>query len=232
MGHLKCPYSGSISQGWLGGRENDGNKGYLHDEILNRYGELLMERHERKAMQVPEADRPLPIHWFSSFFFAQIFDSRGRISVKNVSIWRNNIRSTRKNAFELDKLLIPVNIENGHWALAIAYVQDRKFLYLDSMGRGGENYLKALQDWFKQEAAYWTDQGRDMKDFGDIDTWEVLCVPGDLPQQLDSSSCGVFVCYYANYITAGMTPHFQASRARTTLMRKRISLDLLKGAID
>ena len=45
-------------------------------------------------------------------------------------------------------------------------------------------------------------------------------------------SCGVFVCYYANYITAGMVSHFQASQATATLMRKRISLDLLKGVID
>jgi Ulp1 family protease len=105
-------------------------------------------------------------------------------------------------------------------------------MYLDSMGRGGEKYLRALRDWFEQEAAYWTGQGRDMKELGDIDTWEVLGVPGGLPQQVDSSSCGVFVCYYANYITAGMDPHFQSSHVATTLMRKRISLDLLKGVID
>ena len=71
-----------------------------------------------------------------------------------------------------------MNIEDEHWALAIAYVQDRKFQYLDSMGRGGEKYLRALRDWFKQEAAYWTNRGRDMKELGDIDTWEVLGVPG------------------------------------------------------
>jgi sentrin-specific protease 1 len=182
-------------------------------------------------MEVPEGGRPLPIHWFNTFFFQKIFDSEPS-SVKNVSTWRNKITSTETNAFELGQLIIPVNIGNGHWALAIAYVQDRKFQYLDSLRRDGKKYLNALRDWFKEEAAYWTEQGHEMTEFGDIDTWEVLGVPGALPQQVDSSSCGVFVCYYANYITAGMVPHFQVSHARTTLMRKRISLDLLNGAID
>jgi len=152
--------------------------------------------------------------------------------VKNVSRWRNKITSTETNEFELDKLIIPVNIGNGHLTLAIAYVLDRKFQYHDSLRGDGEKYLRALRDWFKQEAAYWTDRGRDMNEFGDIDTCEVLGVPGNLPRQVDLSSCGVFVCYYANYITAGMDPHFQSSHVATTLMRKRISLDLLKGVID
>jgi len=230
-GSSKAPLLGKHFARLAGRAEDSRNAGYLQDEILNRYVELLMERHKRSTMEVPEGDRPLPIHCFSSFFFQKIFDSEPS-SVENVSRWRNKITSTGKNAFELGKLIIPVNIEDDHWALAIAYVQDRKFQYLDSMGRGGEKYLRALRDWFKQEAAYWTNRGRDMKELGDIDTWEVLGVPGGLPQQVDSSSCGVFVCYYANYITAGMVPHFQASRARTTLMRKRISLDLLNGAID
>ena len=49
------------------------------------------------------------------------------------------IRWTKNfDIFEKDKLFFPINIDNTHWTMMVVYVQDKRVMYLDSMGQLGE----------------------------------------------------------------------------------------------
>ena len=40
--------------------------------------------------------------------------------------------------FKLDKLIVPVNVSNSRWCLAVAHVRERRLQYYDSMVLQGE----------------------------------------------------------------------------------------------
>jgi Ulp1 family protease len=39
----------------------------------------------------------------------------------------------------VDRIIIPINIRNAHWTLAIINVKDKEFVYYDSLGVGIES---------------------------------------------------------------------------------------------
>ena len=52
--------------------------------------------------------------------------------------WSKKVKSTGGCVFKLDKLIVPVNVSNSHWCLAVAHVRERRLQYYDSMVLQGE----------------------------------------------------------------------------------------------
>jgi Ulp1 family protease len=50
---------------------------------------------------------------------------RGRYNYKNLKRWPKNV--PRKDIFNLRKILIPINLNNEHWTLAVILWKRRKF---------------------------------------------------------------------------------------------------------
>ena len=127
--------------------------------------------------------------------------------------WSKKVKSTGGCVFEIDKLIVPVNVSNSHWCLAVAHVRERRLQYYDSMVLQGE------------AKKYNGDAGVD------VANWEV--VPGGemlTPQQANCDDCGVFTCIYANYVSADLPLGFTATDM--PLFRKRIALDILRKKVD
>lgn len=124
---------------------------WLWEESVNVYMFLLQQR----DAQLCNADsRRIPSHYFNSFFFVSLLEPEGRnaYSYNAVVRWAGNIKSTNGDVFGLDKLVIPVSVTNNHWALAVAYIKDKKLRYFDSMGGRGVEYLKALKQYLIDES--------------------------------------------------------------------------------
>ena len=127
--------------------------------------------------------------------------------------WSKKVKSAGGCVFKLDKLIVPVNVSNSHWCLAVAHVRERRLQYYDSMVLQGE------------AKKYNGDAGVD------VANWEV--VPGGemlTPQQANCDDCGVFTCIYANYVSADLPLGFTATDM--PLFRKRITLDILRKKVD
>jgi hypothetical protein len=54
--------------------------------------------------------------------------------------WTNNF-SKYIDIFEKKKLFFPINIGNTHWAMMVVYVQEKRVMYLDSMGQLGNKWV-------------------------------------------------------------------------------------------
>ena len=87
-------------------------------------------------------------------------------------------------------VLIPIHL-GTHWTLAVADINNQDIKYFDSMGGYNEGCLKTLECYLIEE--HRVKKGRPMN-------WRKIIVRG-IPQQLDTSDCGMFLCKYAEYLT-------------------------------
>ena len=55
--------------------------------------------------------------------------------------------------FTVDKIIVPVNINNSHWIVAVIFIKKKQIEIYDSMGSDGSQYLKPLFCYIKDEHA-------------------------------------------------------------------------------
>ena len=133
---------------------------------------------------------------------------------------------TGGNIFKLGKMTASVNVGGAHWCLCVAHVSEGKVQYYDSMGGGGSRYLSGLKQYFLDEAKKFPDDPVAKS----VPSWEEVPTVAGTPQQDNDVDCGVFTCYFANYVSAEQKMDFSASDM--PLLRRRLTLDLLRKAVD
>ncbi|RVE61437.1 hypothetical protein OJAV_G00170940 [Oryzias javanicus] len=143
------------------------DQNWLNDQVMNMYGELIMEASHHK------------VHFLNSFFHRQLM-TKGYEGVKR---WTKKV-----NLFSKSILLVPVHLE-VHWCLVTADVASKKICLYDSQGNAlqkvARNILKYLitEAKAKQQSAYesgWT-----------------VSFDEKIPQQTNENDCGVFVLEYS-----------------------------------
>lgn len=113
--------------------------------------------------------------------------------------------------FELNKLVIPVNVSGCHWAVICVTFREREIRVYDSspmtvLRDGGRSYMDIL--W-----RYLTDEHREKKGY-DIsptrDQWKFIpCESRNeyrVKQQASSNDCGVFSCLFMDLIMNNVDP--------------------------
>ncbi|XP_020366377.1 sentrin-specific protease 2-like isoform X1 [Rhincodon typus] len=153
------------------------NYNWLNDEIINFYMCLLMERSK---------DTSLPkVYAFSTFFYLKLHTG-GYQAVKQ---WTKGI-----DLFEKDLILVPVHL-GVHWCLTVADLRKKTILHLDSMGQWNDDLCWTLLRYLQEESK--NKKGRRL----DSSDWVLRSMRShEVPQQMNGSDCGVFVCKYADYI--------------------------------
>ena len=177
---------------------------WLNDEVINFYFGLLMDRSEN--------DNSLPsIHAFSTFFYPKV-TKQGHSGVK---------RWTRKvDLFSLDRVLFPIHL-GVHWTFAAALIKEKEVVYMDSMGDSNVQCQKVLLQYLRDEHQL-------RKKSPLPDGWTTRSMSGEIPQQNNSSDCGVFCCKFADYVARGLLKfNFEAKDMQT--MRRSICYEILVG---
>ncbi|KAM4626874.1 sentrin-specific protease 2 [Discoglossus pictus] len=154
------------------------NKHWLNDEIINFYMNLLVKRNKENGFP--------KLHVFSTFFYPKLL-SGGYQAVRR---WTKDV-----HLFEKDIILVPVHLD-VHWSLLVCDLRKKTIKYYDSIGREGysicQEFLKYLQEEHKAKRNQSLDNTR----------WKLHSMkPQEIPQQMNGSDCGVFVCKYADYIS-------------------------------
>ena len=147
----------------------------------------------------------------------------GIYNYSNVKRWSRRVPG--QDIFELDKIFIPVNQEDGtHWGCAVIYVQDKKIQFYDSLHKNGEEYLRAIFQYLKDE---WEDKrGGELPD---AEQWTLITTRNCTPMQHNSFDCGVFTCMFADFISMGYDLAF--NQAHIDYCRNRILRSVLNDAI-
>ncbi|KAM9848524.1 uncharacterized protein ACBR49_007857 [Aulostomus maculatus] len=144
---------------------------WLNDQIINMYGELMMEATQHK------------VHFFNSFFHKQLV-AKGYDGVKR---WTKKV-----DLFSKWLLLIPIHLEI-HWSLVTVAMATKTINYYDSQGivfrHTTDNIMKYLQS-----------EAREKKQTAFQKGWKITIIKG-IPQQKNDSDCGVFVLEYCRCLS-------------------------------
>ena len=155
---------------------------WLNDEVINIYSKLIITELQEKGEK---------IYCFRSDFMNQL-NSEGKFSYEKVKRWSRHVPNG--DIFELEKLFIPINIDNMHWILAVIYMQEKRIQIYDSYNSPGIIYLNNLIEYLKCEY-------QDKKNaIGNWKNWNLVSCQDDTPSQTNSYDCGVFVCMYIQFI--------------------------------
>ena len=157
---------------------------WLNDEVINFYCKILVNEVQKQGEK---------IHYFNSHFFSKLYSDKG-YCYENVKRWSRHIPG--RNIFELDKVFVPINVQNQHWILAVLFPQDQKIQIYDAMNGDWFIYLDTLNQYLKDE--YHNKHSQSHMWHG----WQLIGNQDGTPQQQNSYDCGVFVCMYVDYLAS------------------------------
>ncbi|KAG4946306.1 hypothetical protein GLYMA_15G148700v4 [Glycine max] len=185
--------------------------GWLNDEVINLYLELLKEREQREPLKF------LKCHFFNTFFYKKLISGPKGYDFKSVRRWTSQ-RNLGYSLLECDKIFVPIHQEI-HWCLAVINKKDKKFQYLDSMKGEDSFVLEKLAKYFADEVNDKT--GKHI----DVNTWKKEFVK-DLPQQKNGYDCGVFMIKYADFYSRGLELCF--NQENMSYFRCRTAKEILR----
>ncbi|KAM4549101.1 uncharacterized protein PAE49_017064 [Odontesthes bonariensis] len=144
---------------------------WLNDQIINMYGELIMEATQHK------------VHFFNSFFHKQLV-AKGYDGVKR---WTKKV-----DLFSKWLVLIPIHLEI-HWSLVTVTMATKTISYYDSQGIVFRHTTDNIMKYLLSEA-------REKKQLAFQKGWKITIIKG-IPQQKNDSDCGVFVLEYCRRLS-------------------------------
>ncbi|KAK5888529.1 hypothetical protein CesoFtcFv8_014615 [Champsocephalus esox] len=143
------------------------DQNWLNDQVMNMYGELIMESAHHK------------VHFLNSFFHRQLM-TKGYDGVKR---WTKQV-----DLFSKSLLLVPIHLE-VHWCLVTADIANKKICLYDSQGN-------ALQKVARNILKYLMVEARERKQT-DFESGWAVSYDEIIPQQTNENDCGVFVLEYS-----------------------------------
>ena len=201
---------------------------WLNDALMNSFVGLINHRD-----QVVRAERArgllvigglalanVPrVFMFNTFFFGRLRERVGCYDYAGVRKWgfKNGL-----HIGEVDKVLIPVNVESTHWVLVVVDVRERSLLLYDSLFGGDRaSVVDTVRRWLRDEVV--DRLGEEVAVEWGVEEWAVASNDG-LPRQRDSGSCGVFVMAAADCFSLGLPAAF--SQDDICVLRQRMGLAL------
>nr|XP_046265313.1 sentrin-specific protease 5-like [Scatophagus argus] len=154
------------------------DQNWLNDQVMNMYGELIMESACHK------------VHFLNSFFHRQLM-TKGYDGVKR---W-----TKRVDLFSKSLLLVPIHLE-VHWCLVSADNVKKKICLYDSQGN-------ALQKVARNILKYLMTEAKEKNQTAFENGWAVS-FDEKIPQQTNENDCGVFVLEYSRCLALGKPLQF------------------------
>jgi len=185
------------------------SKGWLNDEVINFYGQLIMDRSALPKFPA--------VHYFSSFFWTKLTEDgyeKGRLN-----------RWTKKlDIFKKEYILLAVNHGGVHWTSAAINFKRKRVESYDSMGRSRPEVYKVLRNYLDLEH-----RDKKKKPF-DFTEWKNYAME-NYPQQENGFDCGVFTCATLEAIARG-EEEFIFTQANMKYIRNKIILEIGRAKLS
>ena len=184
---------------------------YLHDEVIDAYMFYLQQRESHTR-------------FYDCTFFRRLLARKGKIKFfkhHSLKCWGRN--ADKRQLFSNDKLIIPTNTGGNQWVLTVAYLRGKRLTVYDPTDTRDKhtNLLEALREYLRVEA----DREKNVEILESIDSWRLeICT--DAPRQKNAVDRGVFICMYADCISAREPLDFDAADMNTC--RDRIAHTIIR----
>jgi len=197
------------------------NKGtWLNDEVINYYLGILQERDNFLCTKYSYRKKS---YYFNSFFWTKLTENN-EFNFDHVKRWTKSFC-----IFDFDKVFIPINVVNAHWALIVIYISEKEICYYDSLvGTEGSKKQKVkliiILNYLEMEAA------AKEKSFS-TNEWKLIETNVEqVPQQTNSYDCGMFMIYCADYISDDLPLLYKQSEM--TDNRLKVFAAILRGYLN
>ncbi|CUM64079.1 uncharacterized protein PRCAT00001668001 [Priceomyces carsonii] len=172
---------------------------WLNDNVIDFYFNLIT------------SNDPKVYGWTTHFYTT--LESKG---YQGVSRWA---RRRKINLVEKDLILIPINIMETHWALAVVDNVAKSMKYFDSLTTNGNmRALKIISNYMNHEAERLNiSQNYDDYTFSENEK---------TPQQRNGSDCGVFTCTCARFIAKHEALSFGQKDMK--IIRRRMAYEIIE----
>ena len=174
--------------------ETGNNNGWLHDNVIDAYFQLLEHRCRLETNNRPR-------HLFLGSYMCSILELRWKQGegAENISKMARWLFVYGDLGQEADWIYVPVNRHNGHWVLLLANVAAKTIqvydplhcdfgpsiefisLFRNVLDLAGKRWERYAGEWFLLKKSY----------------------QGQVQMQLDSWNCGVFICAFADAHSSG-----------------------------
>lgn len=185
---------------------------WVNDELTNAYGELIMMR---EAVWMAEEGRQRRLICLSSHLYSYLMSgARAAYNFPAVARWTKKVQ----DVFSLESIMVPVNLHNAHWMLAIVHPASSSIEIFDSLGVPDANIGKQLSRWASDEAKSRKVSPR---------KWTVS--EEKCRQQENGDDCGVMVAKFMDYLSQGKA--LKEMKGSLRCYRRRMAAELLCGAL-
>jgi sentrin-specific protease 1 len=159
---------------------------WLCDEVINGFMNWHNKRHQTNCQMTGSH---LQHYAFTTMFVEQLY----RFGYDGVRSWTNRVPG--QDLWKFKTVLFPINRNNCHWMMAVAFMDERCVRYYDSLDYGeGESpqkrYTEMILRYLRFE--HYERHRRQM------DQWNEEVVA--TPKQKNGYDCGAFVCAFAEHI--------------------------------
>ncbi|GAB0488938.1 hypothetical protein MMPV_000151 [Pyropia vietnamensis] len=176
---------------------------------------------DRRGNALRSKRRPLRVYCFNTFFHTRLAQGARGYDYAGVARWTTK---AQVDVLALELILVPVNLSQYHWVLAVVDMAHRRFLYLDSMLEGdGAAVIPSLRRWLADEVC--AKHGADAMAALGVDAWPTKVNEG-IPRQRDGGSCGVFTTLFADWLALGLGTPIKFGQADVPILRRRMAIDL------
>jgi sentrin-specific protease 1 len=134
---------------------------------------------------------------------------------------------TRKvDVFQQNMLFVPVNINNLHWILVVAYMRDKLIVSYDSMvGKDRGLYRDLVLEFLVEEKK---DKGSPVS--FEPSEWTLTEGGNHVPKQVGVFDCGVFVCMATEFL-ANQLPLLYYSQENVSAYRSRMAYYTMRSSL-
>jgi sentrin-specific protease 1 len=198
-------------------------KEWLNDEVINFYMLMLQERNDELCLKYPTKLRS---HFFSHFFLDRILENK-EYNFEHVKRWAKKF-----DILKQDKIYFPLNIDRVHWVMIVAYMQQKKIIYYDSLRSNNEIINNDDKDFIRNTKAilqYFVDQTKDTIDEVKKSEWKII-FDNNSPRQGNGHDCGVFTILVADYLSDDLPLTF--TQEQIPFFRQKITSTILRGSLD
>ena len=97
-----------------------------------------------------------------------------------------------EDIFDLDKIILPINMGNMHWIVAVIFMRKKRIEIFDSFGSTGIRYLHTLFCYIQDEY-----QDKKQTPLPDIKGWKLISMQWKTPRQSNGMIdiiCDIICC--------------------------------------
>lgn len=174
---------------------------WVSDQVVNGFFNHFIRPRETHLAQLPRLSRK---QWgtTNSHFIAGLLQYRSeRQGTYNDDIAKRYLKGTNFN--ELRGILFPWHLHGNHWALIVVDFEEKTMSLLDSLWDNDmcepTNIMKAIERYIADRRTSYPGLSREP-----ITKWKrTFNCDGKIPQQPNGDDCGIYTCFFADYITLG-----------------------------